>query len=41
MSGNLYCDSQDPLVAKCIPQPETGSWHVEEAAATTESDIKT
>ena len=33
-------DSQDPLVANCKPQLKTGSWHVEEAVAKTESDVK-
>ena len=33
-------DSEDPLIANCIPQLKTGPWHVEEAAATTESDVK-
>ena len=33
-------DSQDPLVANYIPQLKTGSWHVEEAVTTTESDVK-
>ena len=41
ISGNLLsCDSQDPLVQNCIPQLKTGPWHIEEAVATTKSDIK-
>ena len=41
ISGHLLLrGSQDPLVANCIPQLKTGSWHVEEALTTTESDVK-
>ena len=41
ISGHLLIgDSQDLLVACCIPQLKTGSWHVEEAAVTTQSDVK-
>ena len=41
ISGHLLlCNSQDPLVANFIPQLKTGSWHVEEAVTTTESDVK-
>ena len=41
MSGHLlYRDSREPLVVNCIPQLKTGSWHVEEAVATTEKDVR-
>ena len=41
ISGHLLLhESQVPLVANCIPQLKTGSWHVEEAVTTTESDVK-
>ena len=41
ISGHLLLrGSQDPLVANCIPQLKTGSWHVEEAVTTTEGDVK-
>ena len=39
----IYCHvtlKKDPLVPNCIPQLKTGPWHVEEAVATTKSDIK-
>ena len=40
MANLLLPDSQYPLVVNWIPQLKTGSWPVEEAVSTRESDIK-